>query len=95
MAVLPRLVGLWPAVALSSVIVGLGHAYQGVVGIAKTGTVGLVMALATVFSGSLFVAILVHAVIDLTSGRVLAACADESRLSTTEAEISGNPVAAE
>jgi len=72
LAVLVPVVGTWPAVALSSVIFGLGHAYQGAVGIAKTAAVGLVMALLAVFTGSLFVPIVLHAVIDLTSGRLLA-----------------------
>ena len=45
--------GTWPAVALSSLIFGLGHAYQGPAGMGKTGLVGLVMALLTVASGSL------------------------------------------
>lgn len=73
LAALTPLVGLWPAVILSSVIFGLGHAYQGLSGIIKTSLLGLVMALLTVFSGSLFVAIIFHAVIDLTSGRIMAA----------------------
>ncbi len=71
LATLVSLVGTWPAVAISSLIFGLGHAYQGISGIAKTGLVGLVLALFTVFSGSLFIAIVLHAVIDLTSGRIM------------------------
>ncbi len=71
LATLVSLVGTWPAVAISSVIFGLGHAYQGISGIVKTGLVGLVLALFTVFSGSLFIAIVLHAVVDLTSGRIM------------------------
>jgi len=71
LATLVSLVGTWPAVAISSLIFGLGHAYQGISGIAKTGLVGLVLALFTVFSGSLYIAIVLHAVIDLTSGRIM------------------------
>ena len=67
------MIGLWPAVVVSSIIFGLGHAYQGKVGILKTGAVGLVMALLVVFSGSLWIAILVHAVVDITSGRIMSA----------------------
>lgn len=73
LAVLTPAVGLWPAVGLSSVIFGMGHAYQGFPGIVKTTLVGLVMALLTVFSGSLLVAIVLHTVIDLTSGRMMGA----------------------
>lgn len=71
LATLVSLVGTWPAVAISSLIFGLGHAYQGASGIAKTGLIGLVLALFTVFSGSLFIAIILHAVVDLTSGRIM------------------------
>ena len=56
LAVLIPLVGTWPAVLLTSVVFGLGHTYQGTKGVVKTGLVGLVMALLTVFSGSLFIA---------------------------------------
>ncbi len=70
-ATLVPLVGTWPAVAISSLIFGLGHTYQGISGIVKTGFVGMVLALLTVFSGSLFIAIVLHAVIDLASGRIM------------------------
>lgn len=73
LVVLGAAVGLWPAVALSSVIFGLGHVYQGLEGLVKTTVVGLIMALLTVFSGSLLIAVILHAVIDLTSGRMMAA----------------------
>ena len=81
MAVLMPVTGLWPAVALSSLIFGLGHIYQGLVGVVKTAGVGLVMALLTVFTGSILVPIVLHAVIDLTSGRMLAASNQHDALS--------------
>lgn len=68
---LVSLVGTWPAVVISSLIFGLGHAYQGIAGIVKTGFAGLVLALLTVFSGSLFIAIVLHTVVDLTGGRMM------------------------
>jgi membrane protease YdiL (CAAX protease family) len=68
--------GLWPAVALTSLVFGLGHAYQGVSGILKATAVGLVMALLVVFSGSLWTAIVLHAAIDLTSGRMAGAAVE-------------------
>ena len=73
MGILTPVVGLWPAVGLSSVIFGMGHAYQGFPGIVKTTGVGLIMALLTVFSGSLLAAMVLHTVIDLTSGRMMGA----------------------
>jgi membrane protease YdiL (CAAX protease family) len=72
LATLVSLVGTWPAVAITSLIFGLGHAYQGISGIAKTGLIGLVLAWLTVSSGSLFIAIVLHTVVDMTSGRVMA-----------------------
>lgn len=72
LGVLALVTGIWPAVVLSSLIFGLGHAYQGPAGIVKTSLIGLVMALLTVFTGSIFVPIVLHVVIDLTSGRMLA-----------------------
>ena len=71
LTVLTPAIGVWAAVIVSSLIFGLGHVYQGWVGIGKTALVGLVMALLTVFGGSIFVPILLHAVIDLTSGRLM------------------------
>lgn len=73
MGALSAVIGIWPAVAVSSVIFGLGHAYQGGAGIVKTGLVGVVMALLTVFSGTIWIAALLHMVIDATSGRMMAA----------------------
>ncbi len=82
LATLVSLVGTWPAAAISSLIFGLGHAYQGISGIVKTGLVGLVLALLTVSSGSLFIAIVLHAVIDLTSGRIMGKAVRRSTLQT-------------
>ena len=73
------LVGTWPAVVISSLIFGLGHAYQGIAGIVKTGLAGLVLALLTVSSGSLFIAIVLHTVVDLTSGRIMGKALAEAR----------------
>jgi membrane protease YdiL (CAAX protease family) len=72
-------------VILSTVIFGLGHAYQGVKGIVKTGAAGLVLALLAVGSGSLFIPILLHAVGDLTSGRILGAATRGASADTTRA----------
>ena len=71
LAVLTPLIGLWPAVGVSSLIFGLAHTYQGLFGIVKTGFIGLIFTLLVIYSGSLFVAMLLHAVVDLTSGRVM------------------------
>lgn len=61
-------VGLIPAAILSSFVFGLAHAYQGWRGIVKTGMVGLVMAGLYLLTGSLWAPIVLHIVIDITSG---------------------------
>lgn len=66
--VLQALVGLLPAVLLSAAIFGVGHMYQGWRGVVKTGTVGLVMSAIVIAGGWLVPAMLVHALIDATSG---------------------------
>ncbi|MCP4292438.1 MAG: CPBP family intramembrane metalloprotease [bacterium] len=77
MATIAPLTGTWMAVVLTSIIFGLGHAYQGMAGIGKTALVGLIMALLTVFSGSIFVAILLHVVVDFTVGRIMFAARED------------------
>lgn len=57
-----RVVG---AVAVSSVIFGLCHFYQGVRGVLGTGAFGAGMAILYVASGSLIVPIILHALLDL------------------------------
>ena len=69
LAYLASFVGVWPAVFLSSVAFGMGHLYQGGPGsVLKTGTIGLVLAILYVASGQLWAPILLHAVVDVSSG---------------------------
>lgn len=68
MWVLRPYMNLPSAIALSAVVFGLGHAYQGAKGILKTAGVGIVMNLIVVASGWLIPAMVVHALIDATSG---------------------------
>nr|MEE4266663.1 CPBP family intramembrane glutamic endopeptidase [Candidatus Krumholzibacteria bacterium] len=73
MSVLTPLLGWFPALLTVAVIFGLGHAYQGWEGMGKTALVGLALGLLAWFSGSLYVGMILHAVLDLTSGRILQA----------------------
>lgn len=66
--VLQAYVGMLPAVVLSAAIFGVGHMYQGWRGVLKTGAVGLVMSAIVLAGGWLVPAMLVHALIDATSG---------------------------
>lgn len=56
------------AVVGSSAVFAVAHAYQGLSGIARAGAVGLVLALLAVSTGGLLAPIVVHVVLDVTSG---------------------------
>ncbi len=60
--------GVLGAIAASSLIFGLGHAYQGFRGIAATAGVGLIFALLYIASKSLWWLMLAHAVLDVYGG---------------------------
>ena len=77
--------GVWPAILISSVVFGIGHSYQGPVGVLRTGVVGLIMALVVTLTGSLFVAMVAHAVIDIVQGRMLHAAVDPALETAPEA----------
>jgi membrane protease YdiL (CAAX protease family) len=65
---LSLLVPLVPAVLIGSLLFGFAHAYQGTRGVLQTGAVGLALAVLYVFSGSLWIPMLLHAFVDLNSG---------------------------
>lgn len=73
--------GVVLAVIASSIIFGLGHLYQGVRGFVKISVIGLVAAGLFVLTGSLWAPIVLHIVLDVTSGllarRVLLASEEE------------------
>jgi len=56
------------AVAISSLIFGIGHIYQGRYGVLNTGLVGLVFAILFVFTQSLWWLMAAHAVVDIYGG---------------------------
>jgi membrane protease YdiL (CAAX protease family) len=64
------LVGRAGAVLATTLLFGVGHAYQGPRGIVRTGIVGLLLAGAYVATGSLLASVLLHVVIDAASGMV-------------------------
>ena len=71
-AVLTPIVGnVWAAALLSSCVFGFLHAYQGVLGVIRTGLLGLILAASFILSGSLWPAIIAHATVDLIGGLVL------------------------
>jgi membrane protease YdiL (CAAX protease family) len=62
---------MWVALVASSVVFGLGHSYQGVRGIAKVTTIGLVLGGLYWLSGSIWVPMLVHVALDVLQGRMV------------------------
>jgi membrane protease YdiL (CAAX protease family) len=55
-------------IVLAGLVFGLGHLYQGVAGIVKTGTLGVLIGVIYWMTGSLWAPILLHIVVDLSSG---------------------------
>jgi membrane protease YdiL (CAAX protease family) len=63
-------VGGWPAAVAAGVAFGIAHFYQGLGGVAKTGTVGLITGLLYVATASLLWPMIIHAAVDLHGGAV-------------------------
>jgi uncharacterized protein len=61
----------WGAAAASSAVFGVLHAYQGWLGMIRTAVLGLLLAASLVLSGSLWPAVVAHAILDLLAGLVL------------------------
>jgi hypothetical protein len=66
---LQSFMGIWPAVAVSSVAFGLAHSYQGLAGFFRTGLVGATLGILFAISGSIWVPIVAHILIDVLQGR--------------------------
>lgn len=60
-----------PALILTSVAFGILHSYQGLLGVTRTGVVGLMMGAVFVYTGSLWPTVFAHTLIDLVAGLVL------------------------
>jgi uncharacterized protein len=56
--------GIWMPVLVSSILFGLGHAYQGWAGVVQTALIGVVLARLTLYWGTLWPAILAHAALN-------------------------------
>lgn len=59
--------GTLAPVLVSSLLFGLGHAYQGWIGVGQTTLIGLVLAVLTIRWGTLWPAIIAHALLDIAS----------------------------
>ena len=59
--------GTWGPVLASSLLFGLGHLYQGWIGVGQTTLIGIVLALLVIRWGTLWPAIIAHALLDISS----------------------------
>lgn len=59
--------GTWTPVLISSLLFGLGHLYQGWIGVGQTTLIGIVLALLVIRWGTLWPAIIAHALLDVSS----------------------------
>lgn len=62
---------LWAVVAVSSLAFGLGHSYQGIGGVVRVSLVGIAMGAFYVLTGSIWLPILGHALLDIVQGATL------------------------
>ena len=63
--------GIVAAAIVAAVIFGIGHLYQGVAGILRTGALGGFLASIYLLTGSLYLPMLLHFLADFYSGRVM------------------------
>jgi len=66
-----QIMPVWAAVVASSVIFGLGHTYQGINGVARVTGVGAVLALLFFTTGSIWVPIAAHILLDVLQGGII------------------------
>lgn len=58
--IMAELLGVWPAVLVTSVSFGLSHGYQRAVGVTRATCIGMLLSLPVIWTGSLFPAIVAH-----------------------------------
>ena len=68
---LGQITSAWLAVLVACLIFGVGHVYQGGKGVLKTGLFGLVATALYLLTSALWAPMLLHAVLDMTSGNIL------------------------
>lgn len=68
---LSQFMPLWAAVIVSSLAFGFGHSYQGANGAVRAGLVGLAFAIFYVGTGSIWLPIIAHALLDILQGATL------------------------
>ena len=85
---------LWAAVVLSSVFFGLGHSYQGISGALKTGLLGLSFGALYILTGSIWLPILGHILLDALTGLSILEILGEKKPSNSLSEEVGSETGA-
>jgi CAAX protease family protein len=62
---------IYPAAAIASLLFGIGHVYQGWRGVITTGVVGAFLSAVYLLSGSLYLGMVMHALMDAHSGHLM------------------------
>ena len=62
---------VWGAIVVSSVAFGFGHSYQGIGGVARVTLIGLAFGAFYIFTGSIWLPILGHAILDILQGATI------------------------
>ncbi len=76
---------LWAAAVASSVLFGIGHAYQGAASLPKVTLVGGVFAALYILTGSIWLPMVLHAVFDAVQGRAVYKLLSSASLSPSSA----------
>jgi len=65
---LAQIMPIWAVIVVSSIAFGLGHSYQGVGGMLRVTLIGLAFGIFYVLTGSIWLPILAHAILDILQG---------------------------
>jgi len=68
---LAQMMPIWAVIIVSSIAFGLGHSYQGVAGMIRVTLIGLAFGLFYVFTGSIWLPMLAHVILDVLQGAML------------------------
>lgn len=68
---LAQVMPMWAVVLVSSVVFGLGHSYQGAGGVMRVALIGVAAGALYVYTGSIWLPIIGHALLDILQGGML------------------------
>jgi membrane protease YdiL (CAAX protease family) len=68
---LAQFLPVWAVVVVSSVVFGLGHSYQGIGGMIRVTLIGLAFGLFYVWTGSIWLPMIAHVILDILQGAAL------------------------